>query len=200
VAIANEILVGRYNRFIQKLLGMKGGVTLSQISGEMTTTLNVANGAETRYLEGWTLFGAQVGAAAQVGNRNAFAIFNPTGSNVVAVVTLVMAGDSVAAADTFQLIKVTTPVANIGTNDTANAVGWDKRDRPGTNMNLSDGVARVGTSIAFSTQTAGTSWIFPIEYPLLPGDELQISSTTNNIVVNYAFHWRERFLEEAERS
>src|SRR5437660_10167921 len=53
----NEIQVGRYNRFIQKLLQIKGPPSMAQVATEMQPVFQFFNGAENRYLEGWLRYG-----------------------------------------------------------------------------------------------------------------------------------------------
>ena len=67
----NEILVGRYNRLIQKLFGMKGDAALFQFSTEMMAVLPMFMGNENRYLESWTLFGLSLQQAAVAANTSA---------------------------------------------------------------------------------------------------------------------------------
>src|SRR5258707_13299714 len=82
----NEILVGRYNRFLQKLFSMKGGPPSAQLATEITPNLNLFNGIENRYLESWFRYGAAPGLAAVVGANPGFRFRNPAGSNVIAMV------------------------------------------------------------------------------------------------------------------
>ncbi len=87
----NEILVGRYNRMVQKLLSMKGTATLVTFSDEAMAVLPLFYGAENRYLEGWDRFGVAVGTAAgAAGNRTVWRLRNPTNSNVVTVVEKIL--------------------------------------------------------------------------------------------------------------
>src|SRR6266851_4747570 len=53
----NEILVGRYNRSLQKLLSMKGQAVMPQLASELQPTFSFFSGAENRYLESWERFG-----------------------------------------------------------------------------------------------------------------------------------------------
>jgi hypothetical protein len=85
----NEILVGRYNRLLQKLYSMKGPVPAPQLASEISTTFNLFNGPENRYLESWALFQRAIIFAAVAAQVNAVRLRNPAGSNVVGVVTLI---------------------------------------------------------------------------------------------------------------
>src|SRR5258708_4703411 len=114
----NEILVGRYNRFLQKLLGMKGGVVAPQLASEITAAFPLFNGAENRYLEQWDMFGVNLFlAGGGVGNISQVRLFNPAASNTIAVVyKLCLVG--VANDAPFLKIGAAT-VANIGTSNQA---------------------------------------------------------------------------------
>src|SRR5258708_40293223 len=87
MALFNEILVGRYNRFLQKLLAMKGGPPAPQLATEIGTNIQLFHGVENRYLEGWQRFGGQFSVpAAGVGNVGGFRFRNPAGNNVITAV------------------------------------------------------------------------------------------------------------------
>src|SRR5712664_282468 len=82
----NEILVGRFNRALQKLFSMKGGPPAAQLASEITTNVQFNQmGNDFRYLEGWDIFGNQIFLAASVGNTAGYRLRNPGGSNVIAV-------------------------------------------------------------------------------------------------------------------
>src|SRR5260370_12575795 len=86
----NEILVGRFNRSLQKLLGMKGGPPAAQLSGEIMPVLPFTLGVENRYLEGFTMYGAAPGPTGGVGQTAGIRLRNPINSNVLVIVQLLI--------------------------------------------------------------------------------------------------------------
>src|SRR6266852_4829039 len=86
VAKYNEILVGRYNRYLQKLLGMKGQAHAPQLSSEISVNLQLFNGVETRYLEGWNRFSTSMNVAAVAALLSGAQLRNPAASNVILVI------------------------------------------------------------------------------------------------------------------
>src|SRR5260370_16724185 len=81
----NEILVGRFNRSLQKLLGMKGGPPAAQLSGEIMPVLPFTLGVENRYLEGFTMYGAAPGPTGGVGQTAVIRLLNPINSNLLVI-------------------------------------------------------------------------------------------------------------------
>src|SRR5260370_38399849 len=81
----NEILVGRYNRMLQKLFGMKGGVVAPQLASEISAAFPLFSGVENRYLESWNRFTSVVNQVALAGTPAQCQLRNTT-SNVIAVI------------------------------------------------------------------------------------------------------------------
>jgi|SRR5882672_3155766 len=205
----NEILVGRYNRFLQKLMGMKGGPPAPQLASEITAALTLFNGAENRYLEGWQRYclAVQTGTAA-AGNRAAWRIRNPAGSNVVAVIEKIVALAIVATDQPlifFNGIATTMPTENVSN---ISGVQLDIRGgQTGSTCILSTSVnfGLLGSNPIMQAQIAvGTQYDFLItdvhELPLAPGSEytLEMNTLANNVGV--VCMWRERLIEESERT
>ena len=57
MAVFNEILVGRFNRALQKFTGIKGGPPAPTHSTEIMPVIPFPIGREFRYLESWALWG-----------------------------------------------------------------------------------------------------------------------------------------------
>src|SRR5260370_18480671 len=98
----NEILVGRYNRMLQKLFGMKGGVVAPQLASEISAAFPLFSGVENRYLESWNRFTSVVNQVALAGTPAQWQLRNTT-SNVIAVIEKLTISSSTA-----QLVAVTT--------------------------------------------------------------------------------------------
>jgi hypothetical protein len=202
----NEILVGRYNRLIQKLLGMKGDASLFQFSTEMMAVLPLFNGAENRYLEAWDRFALSVQQGAVAGQFSTMKLRNPVGSNVVAVFEKIAVEFSQADEITLQggtdQTDGATILATVGSS-------WDLRSQRGQGSTLlasRSGVAAPPSMVARARaqQPINTMYDFIVtdvqEVPLLPGTSLQTVNTTANTAHGVTFWWRERLLEESERA
>jgi hypothetical protein len=198
----NEILVGRYNRFIQKLLSMKGEASLFQFSTEMMAVLPFFNGRENRFLEGWSTFGHVRNVVASAGNAGAIRIRNPFNSNLVAVFEKILVG----SANTDQpLLQLQSTAADL-TPFSVTPLRWDARQGlVSTSLVMSDNAA--GPTIALQAKMQGffvanTAFDFigtdVAELPLLPGDAIQVQSGVLNQAIIVSWLWRERMLEESE--
>src|SRR5882672_5728754 len=85
MAIFNEILVGRYNRALQKLLGIKGTSPVRQIAGEITPALAMFYGVDNRFLETWYRYAFTFDQPAIPGLTTAVRFRNPANSAIMAV-------------------------------------------------------------------------------------------------------------------
>ncbi len=200
MAIYNEILVGRFNRAIQKIMGTKGQPPVRQIASEIMPTISIFYGAEHRYLESWERFargGSQGPIAAQ---NNAARLRNPAGSNMVVVVEKLLYGCQIADVPAVDLGAVTVDLT------VAPGQRLDPRGRPNPTAVFSVGNNVVlATVIILSTQLAAGGSVDFIstdiqEITLLPGDAITVRSGAVNTQSSFGFIWRERFLEEPERS
>jgi hypothetical protein len=204
VARYNEIQVGRYNRSLQKLLSMKGPAALESLQPELMAVINTFYGVENRYLEGWDRFNLSINLAATVGQTDSFRFRNTAGSNVVAVFEkITLQGGGLPAL----LITRGAPTGDLGTILANSASRFDARGRGSWNLIISDSVASpadLGSNVwqAFPASTAIVDVILDDdqEIPLLPGDAIQISNTTQNASLTMTAWWRERFLEDSERA
>src|SRR5258708_34587991 len=96
MAVYNEIGIGRWNRFIQKITDIKGGPPARQLASEIVFQHPILSGRENRYLESWNLFWATFGFGPSVANNNGCQLRNPAGSNVIAVMEEMDVFDSAA--------------------------------------------------------------------------------------------------------
>lgn len=207
----NEILVGRYNRFLQKLFAMKGGPVAPQLASEIAPAFPLFSGVENRYLESWNLFGFRVAIAAVALNASGFRFRNPAGSNVVAVFTkLGFTLGSGLAASTI-LINLGAGVADLTTPFANSNARMDPRGSASPQLIISTqsttpavpAISASAASIGVVNLAASANYDFIVtdlhEFPLLPGDELQCANTVVNNPIDAAVFWRERFLEDSER-
>ncbi len=90
----NEILVGRFNRLLQRMLSIKGNAPVSTIAPDwMGVLAHDLERAELMYLAGWQRFGISFFPGANgAGNFNGLQIFNQkpaSGTAVIAVIELI---------------------------------------------------------------------------------------------------------------
>lgn len=213
MALLNEILVGRYNRFVQKLLSMKGRASLVQLRSEMGVEIPLFHGTENRYLEAWDVFGVAQGQAA--GGGGTFAkvmIRNPIGSNVVGVLTHASAFTSVADSPTLTIlwggIADQATVTTLPGIDNRSGVGSTAGSNTGRNsaLILSSGtVANVATTSQtyrqgnFGVNGFATLLAAGEEIPILPNTAVVIATAIAATSLTANLAWRERFLEDSER-
>jgi len=82
----NEILVGRYNRFIQKLLDMKGGPPAPTLSGDIQAGFDIEQiPVELRVLMSYDRYWFNLVVTGVAVDDSSIQLRNPVGSNVVAV-------------------------------------------------------------------------------------------------------------------
>jgi hypothetical protein len=201
----NEILVGRINRGLQKYFGIKGDAPVPQLAGDVGIAHALFNGAENRYLEGWNRYGTVLAAGAPgAGNRIGLRIRNPLTSNVIAVMEKMAYANTAAAVDGPFITLQTT---NVDLNVAAGAPrSMDKRYSGNSSMvtSVQNNAAADANTIWQAQMPANTMveaiWFENQELPLLPGDAYSMYSGVLNQGGQITFFWRERFLEESERS
>lgn len=205
----NEILIGRWNRGLQKLHSMKGPASVTTLNEDVQAILDLDNfSQENAYLFGWFRLGQQTLTVSAAAIFAGVRLRNPSGSNVIALVERILVSNiATAELHSLQLNAVATDLASIGVlvnsrMDPRNGVG------PGSLIMSSSTAASGATSIGgtkaeFNVAT-GVSQDFlqpgqPL-IPILPGDALQILSNTANTAWHASLWWRERFLEDSERT
>ena len=199
----NEILVGRYNRFLQKLLQMKGGPPAPQLSGDIQASLVLFSGMENRFLESWEAFGVAVSLAAVVAQTDGFLLRNPRPSNVIAVLERLKVASATAQEIQTSLGSTNTDLTSI----TTPVPPRDSRCRANSALIVSTQTttpAAIGTVIDRSEVAAGLSFDVildaDVSIVLMPGQAIQVGQLTANSTLVVMAWWRERFLEESERT
>jgi len=209
VAVFNEILVGRFNRFMQKFLSMKGRASLRTLSDELFPVIPIFNGVENRVLESWNRFGLAFNLGANgAGNGSDFRFRNPAGSNVLSVIEKLSVNSTVAG--TMQIVRQVTTV-DLGTLAVVTASRQDARALPQPTTILS--VTQTGAIATIAGQQTivlvpmqPTIPIYDVilnenqEITVLPGDAIEVNPGGVNIGEVVSIMWRERFLEESERT
>jgi hypothetical protein len=201
----NEILVGRYNRFLQKLLSMKGGPPAPQLSSEINAGFVLTNGKENRWLEDFNDFGVNFFlVAGGAGNRGVMRLRNPAGSNVIAVLQRITLSNNDAS--TIQPnLSFTNTNLDRSTLNTTSGLGEGRSTRASTCIASSQNNAVVAiTGTVFYICTLGPNANQDVivtdghELVLTPGIELNIFIQSTNQAGSCSLLWRERAMEESE--
>jgi len=202
----NEILVGRYNRWLQKLLQLKGDAPAPQLAGEIQPSILYPSGVEERYLQGWGLWGGISAAPAAVGFTSGSGLRNPLTSGVIAVVEKIVVGIQVSGLTVEW--SVGSMLADLATSDVT--MGFDGRTpQTGSALHLSHNA--VGNGVPGLTPVGqygvlAANAVFDIildtdhQFPLLPGFGCEIRCLTANTPINISWKWRDRPIEESERT
>jgi hypothetical protein len=208
VAVLNELQVGRFNRLVQKLLSLKGHASLTQLRGEMGVEIPIFHGAENRYLESWDLFHQPAIATPGAATIFVAEARNPAGSNVIAVFSQITywspGGDTANPGPNLVISRGET----VDQPTAAPPQQIDKRGRTSSTILISENNGAV-TSVLNGTLTTIGRGLAPAntelrflhqELPLLPGDAFAVRSVVLAAAGIVVFSWRERFLEESERT
>lgn len=202
----NEILVGRFNRSLTKIFGMKGEAPAPQLASDIQVSHLLSSGVENKYNEQWNIFcvGAAISEVGGVSSVRA-RLSNPATSGAIAVVEQIIVSSNVAG-DSVQL-----------------TVGKLAGNLPGlpTSGRLDARTQVASGAIVPSTDTSGGLSLgalmrFPVisqtpfqiiltddqEIPLLPGDIVELSpllfAATN--IFTFVYRWRERAIEDSEKA
>jgi hypothetical protein len=206
MAVFNEILVGRFNRALQKLVGIKGGPPSRQLGSEIMPTFCFPWGVELRYIEGWNTYSYNVVLSGSPANTNMVQLRNPAASNVVAV--FVKCAATAGAAADGAILSQGRKTTDLSTPNPA-AAGQNMDPRSGATARSAlvasiqqPAGAAPGLDRAIASMIANSTYDFILdvteEIPLLPGDAISIRNTNVNVGSNYTFWWRERALEDSE--
>jgi hypothetical protein len=196
----NEILVGRFNRALQKLLSIKGEPPAPQLATDFQPSISFPLGAEFRYLESWGLFGGGDQQAATATVVSGWRLRNPVGSNMIGVIQLLKFSTGTA-----DLVTLESGVAATDLSAIVSTSPLDSRCAPKPVLILSrsaavsaPGISQIGRfDLPALTLTSVIDDTIQ-ELPVLPGRAVQIRSNAVNLNLTATFQWRERPLEEGE--
>ncbi len=210
----NEILSGRFNRCLQKMLSMKGAASMNELATTIQPQVSFAWGNEMRFLESWNRFGIGVQIGPVAAQLNSFQFRNPLTSGVVAVIekfSLVTAqagpfdtfvtgrlgGQGVATPDLTTII-VNTEMrfdARMGAQQGSSVVSSQSSAAPPGVLGSPKLVAPVNNGLPWDDVVS----LDQSEITVLPGDVWQVIGTTVNIPWFLSCWWRERVLEDSEK-
>lgn len=198
----NEILTGRFNRFMQKLLSMKGPAALNELGSVLNPSISVFSGVENRYLESWNRFSLATGPTGAAGQQSGVRLRNPPGSNVLGVVEKILVFASGTA--TTALVGLGPIGGNLTTVLTGQRL--DARTIYGTGAIVPSSDTTTGgplsPQIGLAQMAPNVSYDL-IQYEnqeiaLLPGDALQVTCLQLAQQITVWYEWRERALEDSE--
>jgi hypothetical protein len=211
MALYNEILAGRYNRALSKLAGIKGEAPAPQLASEIAATISMFYGVENRFIEGWYRYGLAVVSPAVAGQFSVVRIAMPVGANVIAVIESceIAAG----ANDIFNLIYTNlNPAGDFGTLNFGSMLYSSRASStPGTlltgsaaHVSFASTVGLIANPIRKFAITANPSREIiqneNQELTLTSGEGYTVQPSTVNEAVTVSFLWRERPLEDSEKS
>ncbi len=201
MAVYNEIGIGRWNRFIQKITDIKGSPPARQLASEIVFQHPIFSGQENRYLESWDRFGAGIVVGPIAAQNSGFRLTNPTGSNVIIVVEKACVSVATISTITFEYGTVGAQLSNA-----AVTIPMETRGRTASTGKLSFNVAALSTLNVVTQLQANVNVPYDFiqdviqEVSVPPGSSVQMDTGgTVNIQLSASFWWRERFLEPAER-
>ena len=207
----NEILVGRFNRGLQKLLQVKGQAPAPQLAAEITPSIQLEDftAAEHRFVHGISRYGHRNQASAVAAQLTSWRLRNPVGSNVIVVLEKLMLFPGAGDQPRVSVGSATVDLANL---DGVTNSNLDARDRPQATLIVSNVTAAApagltNAHVILSTpQLTTVATVYDLivtpnqEIPILPGGAIQLDNQIANLIFGVSFIWRERYLEESERS
>jgi len=206
----NEILAGRYNRYLQKLFQLKGGPPAAQLASEVMPVFQFFTGVENRVLEGWHRYGLLMSITAGAATNSLVRLRNPITANVIAVMEKLTvsnntAGNVIYAVRSGNLSAADAAVINV----MANTGRWDSRGQLASVLIISSNSASVATPASpGSTKVQGNALVgtaydfintLDQEMLILPGDAVDVLMGTPAVSLDVSWTWRERALEDSEQ-
>jgi hypothetical protein len=202
MARLNEILVGRFNRGLQKLFGIKGPPPVATLAPEIMPIFAFPSGVEDRYTQQWDRYAASVSVAAQGAAANGARIRNPAGSNVIAVLEKLLITTSIA--ETFNAGFTVPGTADLAISGPA-AASIDGRQPKTAACLVSSSITTPGVTNVMDRVSLPAGQSFDLilfedqEITVTPGTAWDVVTNAVNSLITVSWTWRERFLEEGER-
>ncbi len=198
MAIANEILTGRFGQLLTRIFSMKGGNPAPQLSPEVQSTF------ELNDLDSWDAFLAQEdlccasdAVPAHAATFSAIALVNPTGSGVLLRVRLSRAYSSPASLIHVAPVSESQVLGGSWVNAGVPSQFCDTR-RVGKpvgqlvdNNNLGTPFNTQGV-LCYSNGQLDRAEIGGADFVISPGFALVISAETVNCELHGSFAWTER--------
>lgn len=200
MAVYNEIGIGRWNRFIQKITDIKGSPPARQLASEIVFQHPIFHGQENRYLESWDRFGVGLTSGPVAAQQSGVRLTNPSNSNVIIVVEKACATMGNPAILNLEYGRVGSTLSQV-----AVSIPMETRGRNASTGIISFNAAVLTTLNVISQLNLPTNVPYDFlqdtmqEISLPPGASVQMDTSVVNTSIQATFWWRERFLEPAER-
>jgi|SRR6267143_1441589 len=197
----NEILTGRYNRFLQKLLQMKGGPPSAQLASEIQPGFNVEQlPVELRVLMAFDRYYVATSIVGVAAQDSAIQLGNAGASNALMVIEQLLI--TVAAASVINP-SISFPQVLTNLTNTVAPTRVDARGNPRSpliissqnNLNVDLGL---GLGALFVPNVLDLITDANEEIVLAPGTQLRFRNTTVNVSWGIWAIMRQRSLEESE--
>jgi hypothetical protein len=197
----NEILAGRFNRFLQKYLSMKGGPPAAQLATEITPGFEVEQlPVELRVLMSFDRYYGGASVAGVAAQDNAIQYVNPSGSNALMVIEnlliVVQANATITISTAFNspapLTNIFAPTRIDARSNARNPLVISS----GNNVNADLGFGQGSYSLTQQMQLIAASE--NQEIVLAPGSGFRIRNVTVNVQLAVWMVFRSRPMEESE--
>jgi len=205
MALFNEILVGRYNGILHKLLNMKEGAPAPTLSSDIGASICLEDDRpEWQFLGGEWRGNGLVTRAADAGNFSFMGLFNGQNTGVLGIVEEIWINNATAAAAAYTIRTGVTTALGTNTRGVATDLRWLGK---GSTLILGSNIeaAPTGTSLGRVDVAANSFLRIPFFFIMPPTD---ITPTPSNLVVEgnlintgvqVTFLWREHAMEQSER-
>jgi len=208
----NEILTGRFNRYLQKLTQIKGSPPVPSLATEMMPTIPTEPPelpVENRYLAGIDQFWLAITTGVAVGANVGVRLRNPAGSNTLVTIEWLGFSETQNEIVSPYLIMHILPNNSAGdlpSSQTA-STAIDGRTIRRSTLIMSQNTTVTPPAGVFALQIPITANGFfslqlfdDMELVMTPQTVIQFTSTATNTQLQVSCKWRERFLEDSERN
>jgi len=208
----NEILTGRFNRYLQKLTQIKGSPPVPSLATEMMPTLPTEPPelpVENRYLAGIDQFWLAITTGVAVGANSGVRLRNPAGSNTL--VTIEWLGLSETQNDNVAPYLIMHILPNLVLSDlpssqnASNAIDGRTLRKSTLIMSQNTNVGLPAGTFALEIPMTANGFFSlqlfdDMEIVMVPNTSIQFTTTAFNTQLQVSAKWRERFLEDSERA
>jgi len=208
----NEILTGRFNRYLQKLTQIKGSPPVPSLATEMMPTIPTEPPelpVENRYLAGIDQFWLAITTGVVAAQNSAVRLRNPVGSNTLVTIEWLGLSETVndlTAPYLIMHILSNSAVIDLPSSQNASTPIDGRTVRKSTlimsqNTNVGTPSGTFALQIPIAANGFFSLQLFEdMEIVMAPGTVIQFTTTVLNTQLQVSAKWRERFLEDSERA
>ena len=191
MALHNEILVGRFNRWLQKLTGIKAEPPAPQLASEISPNLQFLSGVEDRAMQGWFRFGVSILLAAGTNNASV-RLRNNAGSNRLVVFEKLKAGSDAATRVALETQTLNTDLASVVA--ASSNMAWDKRMNQGSpvvissDQNGNPALSLLRDEVVLTLNSLSQDFLVTDDQEVIlsPGEAIQMRCITLNTTLRVA--------------